>query len=45
MKCCICQKAAEVIDTEYDEAYCEPCAAGYEVFDGPHRWLQGDGSA
>ena len=37
LKCCVCSKPAVVVDTEYDEPYCEPHADGYEVWDGPHR--------
>lgn len=36
-KCCVCGKTAVVIDTEYDEAYCERHADEYEVWDGPHK--------
>lgn len=40
--CYVCGSPAEVIDIEYDELYCTPHAKMYEVFDGPHRWLDDD---
>lgn len=37
MECVVCGKEAEVLDTEYDEAYCERHADEYEVWEGPHQ--------
>lgn len=39
-KCNVCGKPATVVDTEYDEFYCDDHAEQYNVFDGPYRRLQ-----
>lgn len=42
--CNMCDDPATVIDTEYDEAYCERHADEYKVLDGPHRFIpEGEG--
>lgn len=38
----MCEKPAEILDTEYEEAYCARCARTYRVQDGPWRWLEED---
>ena len=41
-KCCACEEPAVLVDTEYDEPYCEECADTYRVKDGPWRYLPDD---
>ena len=38
--CNVCLNPATVMDTEYDEYYCDKHAREYQVFDGPHRELE-----
>jgi hypothetical protein len=35
----MCTKLATVLDTEYNEGYCDKHAEEYRVLDGPHRKL------
>lgn len=35
--CNVCNKKAEILDTEYHEYFCTRCAANYGVLDRPHR--------
>jgi hypothetical protein len=37
--CNVCQEPATVVDTEYDEYYCDRHALEYDVFNGPHQRL------
>jgi hypothetical protein len=39
-QCCLCSKPAVVLDTEYNEVYCERHARSYEVYDGPHILIE-----
>jgi hypothetical protein len=36
-RCNMCDRPATVLDTEYDEYYCDEHARQYQVHDGPHE--------
>jgi hypothetical protein len=39
--CNMCDEPATVLDTEYNEYYCDAHAHVYDVFEGPHQRIEG----